>query len=250
MSVVRSLAASLCAGVLICVAAQAQDADRLAAQLDRPVATKTVPAKSDDDPNGQIQCTYYNDFMLRETGTDTPDPNNAVLIPITSGAPRLGCDAAQHDKELILKTEGYSYIGRKDRFLLFSETDPNGAVPFIVLDADSGKAVFDDGTPPDRGLQVVALDHGTLHLGYTRAFNASCSLLKDPGGCWSGLVAGGKVPPGTAQPPQDLCAASYKAEMAPADDPSIVSYDVDTTIDAMGQVHVVAHGAIGCAPMP
>jgi hypothetical protein len=236
--------------VLISVTAQAQDQDRLAAQLDRPVATKTVPAKSDDDPNGQIQCTYYHDFMLRETATDTPDPNDATLIPITAGAPRPGCDAVQHDKQLILKTEGYSYIGRKERFLLFSDTDPNGAVPFMVLDADSGKAIFDDGTPPDHGMQVVALDHGTLHLGYTRAFNAPCSLLKDPVGCWSRLVADGRVPRGAAQPPRDLCAASYKEENAPADDPSIVSYAVDTTIDATGQVHVVPHGAIGCAPVP
>jgi hypothetical protein len=232
------------------VTGQAQDADRLAAQLDRPVATKTVPAKSDDDPNGEIQCTYYQDFMLRETSTDTPDPNNATLIPLAAGAPRPGCDAVQRDKERTLKTEGHSYIGRKERFLLFSATDPNGAVPFIVLDADSGNAVFDDGTPPDHGIQTVTLDGGTLHLGYTRAFNASCSLLQDPTACWLSLVADGKVPAGTAQPPRDLCVASYKAESAPADDPSIVSYDVDTTIDTKGEVHVVAHGAIGCAPMP
>ena len=250
MSVVRCLAACLTVGALLPIATYAQDSERLSAQLDRPVATKTVPAKSDDDPNGQIQCTYYRDFMLRETGTDSPDPDNAVLIPIVSGAPRPGCDAVQHDKALILKTEGYSYIGRKERFLLFSDTDPNGAVAFIVLDAENGKAVFDDGTPPDRGLQVVALEHGTLHLGYTRAFNASCSLLKDSARCWSSLVADGKVPRDMAQPPQDLCAASYKDENALAEDPSIVSYDVDTTIDANGHVRVAAHGAIGCAPVP
>jgi hypothetical protein len=246
----RCLATGLTACVLISLAAQAQDADRLAAQLDRPVATKTVPAKSDDDPTGEIQCTYYHDFMLRETSTDTPDPNNATLIPIAAGAPRPGCEAVQRDKVLTLRTEGYSYIGRKGRFLLFSATDPNGAVPFIVLDAESGKAVFDDGTPPDRGIQTVVLEGGVLHLGYTRAFNASCSLLEDPSGCWFRLAADGKVPAGIAPPPRDLCAAPYKEENAPADDPSIVSYDVDTTIDAQGRVRVGAHGAIGCAPVP
>lgn len=250
MSVVRSLVAGLAVGVLVSVAAQAQDLDRLAAQLDRPVATKTVPAKSDDDPNGQIQCTYYHDFMLRETATDTPDPNDAALIPTVAGAARPGCDAVQHDKQVVLKTEGYSYIGRKERFLLFSDTDPNGAVPFMVLDADSGKAIFDDGTPADHGIQVVTLEHGALHLVYTRAFNAPCSLLKDPAGCWSRLVAEGRVPRDATQPSRDVCIASYREESAPADDPSIVSYAVDTTIDATDQVNVVAHGAIGCAPVP
>jgi hypothetical protein len=248
--VVRCLAVGLLLSVPLPVAAQPHDADRLAAQLDRPVATKKVPAKSDDDPDGQIKCTYYRDFMLRETGTDTPDPNDAKLFPVAAGAARPNCDASQRDDAVSLKTEGYSYIGRKGRFLLFSATDPNGAVPFTVLDADSGKAIFADGTPADRGIQVVALDHDTLHLGYTRAFNAPCSLLKDLAACWSSLVADGTVPRGMAQPPRDLCAASYKEESAPADDPSIVSYDVDTTIDAQGQAHVVAHSAIGCAPVP
>jgi hypothetical protein len=244
------LAAGLAAGVLLAVAAPALGADPLAGQLDQPVSTKSVPAKSDDDPTGEIECTYYQDFMVREAGTDTPDPSDALLIRIVAGAPRPLCDMAEHANGLILKTEGYSYVGRKDHFLLFSATDPNGAVPFMLLDSGDGKVIFEDATPPDDGIQTIALDNGTLRLGYKRAINASCSLLHDPVSCWSSLVADGKIASGLAQPSRDFCAAAYKQEQAPADDPSIVSYAVDTVIDASGHISTTAHGAIGCAPMP
>jgi hypothetical protein len=244
------LAAGLAFCVLLSVAAHAQDSDALAAQLDRPVSTTRVPAKSDDDPIGQIECTYYRDFMLRETGTDSPDPNDATLVPSAAGAPRPPCDMAEHANGLTLKTEGYSYVGRKDHFLLFSATDANGAVPFMLLDTGGGKVIFEDATPPDRGIDTVTLDNGTLHLGYKRAINASCSLLQDAASCWSSLVAGGKIATGLAQPARDVCAAAYKEEQAPAEDLSIVSYAVHTTIDASGQVSTTAHGAIGCGPMP
>ena len=157
---------------------------------------------------------------------------------------------AEHPNGRILKTEGYSYVGRKEHFLLFSATDANGAVPFMLLDAGGGKVIFEDATPPDHGIDTVALDNGTLHLSYTRAINASCSLLQDAASCWSSLVADGKIAKGLAQPARDVCAAAYKQEQAPVDDPSIVSYAVDTTVDASGQVRTTAHGAIGCAPMP
>jgi hypothetical protein len=151
-----------------------------------------------------------------------------------------------------VKTQGYSFIGRKARFLLFSATDPNGAIPFMILDAGSSKLIFQDGTPADRGFQTVAVENGALHLRYTRGFNASCSIMQDAAGCWSHLVAEGKIPPGMAQsvPSPKLCAASYKAERATPDDPSVISYDVDTVVDATGNAHVVPRGPVGCSPLP
>ena len=240
------------AATLVLMAAQAQAADRLTAQLDRPSAVRKVPPKSNDDPNGQIECTYYRDLMVRETGTDTPDPNDATLIPIAAGAPRPVCDATRHNGDIAVKTQGYSFVGRKTQFLLFSATDPNGAIPFMVLDEDGGKIIFQDGTPADSGIQTIAVENGTLHLRYTRGFNASCSMMQDAGDCWSRLVAEGKVPLGMAQsvPSSNFCAASYKAAHAPPDDPSVISYDVDTVVGATGNVRVVPRGSVTCSPVP
>ncbi len=197
------------------VAAQSQsDGSRLAAQLDRPVVVKKVPPKSSNDPNGQLVCSFYHDLMIRESGTDTPAPNAAAVIPLSTGQARPACDATHRNSEIALKTEGFSFAGRKDQFLLFSATDPNGAVPFMVVDAGSGRVVFDDATPADRGLQTIAVERGNLHLRYRRAFNAPCSIMQNATTCWSQLIAAGKLPHSMEQsvPSPRLCAASYKAD--------------------------------------
>jgi hypothetical protein len=233
------------------IAAEAQAADQLAAQFDHPVAVKKVPPKSDDDPNGQITCTFYRDLMVRESGTDSPDPNDAMLIPI-GGAARPGCDAAKHDGDMTLKTEGFSFMGRKANFLLFSATDSNGAIPFMVIDAANGKVIFQDGTPAEHGMQTVAVENGSLHLRYTRGFNASCSIMQDAAGCWSHLVSEGKIPSSMAQqvPASKLCAGSYKAARSPADNPSVISYPVDTVVDVSGHAQTTLRGPVACSPMP
>ena len=218
-----------------------------AAQLDRPVSVAKVPPKSADDPVGQITCTFYRDMMVRESGTDTPDPNDATLV---RGKPR--CGAAHSADDVELKTEGFSLLGRKGPFLFFGATDPNGAVPFKVIDLASGRMIFEDGTPADHGIRTVAVEKDGLRLSYRRGFNASCSLMQNTADCWSKLVAEGKLPPDIAHavPSPGLCAASYKADKAPADDPSIVMYDVEVRIDAAGQAKVLSHGAVSCAPVP
>ena len=124
-------------------------------------------------------------------------------------------------------------------------------MPFKVLDV-SGRVIFEDGTPADRGIGSVAVEKDGLHMRYRRGFNASCSLMQNAADCWSKLVAEGKLPRDMAQPvpSSGLCAAAYKADKAPADDPSIVMYDAETRIDAAGQAHVLSHGAVSCAPVP
>jgi hypothetical protein len=239
--------------MLLSVAAQSQtDRSRLASQLDQPVAVRKVTPKSSDDPNGQLVCTFYQDLMIRESGTDTPAPNAAVVLPLPSGQVRPPCDATHHNGEVALKTEGFSFAGRKDHFLLFSATDPNGAVPFIVLDAGSGRVVFEDGTPAARGLQAIAVENGALHLRYRRAFNAPCSIMQNAAACWSQLIAAGKLPQSMEKsvPSAKLCAASYKSEKAPADDPSIIAYDVETVVDMAGPAQVTPRGPVTCAPVP
>jgi len=238
----------LVAGVFL-IAANAHAADQLAAQFDHPVAVRKVPPKSDDDPNGQFTCTFYRDLMVRESGTDSPDPNDATLIPI-AGTTRPGCDAAKHGGDIALKTQGFSFIGRKANYLLFSATDPNGAIPFMVIDAGNGQIIFQDGTSAEHGMQTVAVENGALHLRYTRGFNASCSMMQDAAGCWSRLMSEGKIPPGMPQPAPKLCAASYKAARSPADNPSVVSYAVDTVVDASGHVQTTPRGPVACSPLP
>ena len=217
---------------------------------DAPLATRQVKPRSEADPVGQITCTYYADLMVRETGTDTPDPGPAVLVSLAPGQARPLCNARRIGRAVALKTEGYALDGRKGRFLIWFASDPNGAMPFMVMNALNGRILFEDGVSPALGQSGVAnVRRGVLRLRYRRGYNASCSIMKDGRACWSKLVAEGKVSP--TLPPLDrtACKTAYKG--VGADDPSVILYDVDVTIDASGgKSQVSPRGPAACLPMP
>jgi hypothetical protein len=248
------LAPALMIALGLATASQAREADRETALFDHPAHVQTVKPKSDDDPVGEIICTTYADLMVRETGTDTPDPGAASLVRIAAGAKRPVCGHATPTGSLPLKTDGQSLLGRKGGFLVFSDTDPNGAVSFQVLAASDGHPIFTD-AKTDKGFTAVGLKDGALHLVYRRGFNAACSMVKDAATCWTSLVQQGAVPPEMAKSPPaaKACGAAYAKDQpgpAPADDPTIVTYALDMSVDASGKVKVNARGAATCEPMP
>ncbi len=229
----------------------ADDRDmKMAALFDKPLATRTVPAMTDAEEGNELRCTYFRDFLIREKGTDTPAPGAAVIIPVTKTAAQPPCKTAA-GAEIPLKTENFSLVGRKGGYLLFQATDPNGAVPFMVIDAATGKTIFTDGMVEEQ-LRAVTLANGILHLRYTRGTNGSCSLLSQGKTCWDQMVTEGIVPPELAQSPlpTQACMVSYRRDKAPKDDPSIVTFDVDMTLDLAGKVQVISRGKVGCSPMP
>lgn len=235
------------------VALAAHARSREARLFDRPAAVKTLAPKSADDPVGQITCTYYAGLMVRETGTDTPDPGDATMVPYPASAPRPACGRSAPPGAKAMKTEGYSLLGRKGPYLVFDATDPNGAVAFVVIAAGTGATLFEDGKS-DHGLRTVSLVEGALRLTYTRGLNAPCSVLKDRASCWASLAHAGAIPAtlGRAPPPIRACAAAYRKgpRPAPADDPSIILYAVATTIDGSGKANVTVSGPVACEPMP
>ncbi len=224
---------------------------REAALFDRPAAVRSVPPKTDNDPAGEIRCTYYGDFMVRETGTDSPAPGPAAIIPAPDAGRRPACNAAPAARTVPLKTEEHALLGRKGPFLVFEAADPYGAVPFIVLDANTGRLIYSDGKHTD-GLRSVALEGGALRIRYPRAFNGACSIIKDEAGCWSKIALAANVPPALAQspPPVPACTTAYRRAEAPADGPSMIIYDLDVTLDISGRTQVNSFGTVGCEPMP
>lgn len=249
----RAASAILMATAILCPAAlhAEHDLGAEAALFTRPLAVKTVPPKSSNDEIGELMCTYYPDVMVRETGTDSPAPGAATIIPLADAAHRPGCNTAHVAREVPLKTEGFFLLGRKGPFLFFEAADPYGAVPFSILDASTGRAVFTDGKK-DEGLHTVALDGGTLRIRFTRSVNGSCSIPQDAPGCWAKMAQEGKIPPRLAQsaPPVQACAASYGKEKAPADGPSVIYYDVDMTVDRSGKTTINSLGTVFCEPLP
>lgn len=69
------------------------------AEMDAPVTTETVMPKSEADPIGEIRCTYYADFMVRETNTASPAPGRSRIVPVTGNHPACATAAGVVDPE-------------------------------------------------------------------------------------------------------------------------------------------------------
>ena len=218
---------------------------------DRPLRAQTA---KDADGNA-VTCTYYRDFFVRVTQTDTPSLCDATLI--RAARPPFGCPA-KPVAGLLLKTRGYSYVGRKGLFLFFEEADPNGATAFSVIDARTRRAVVEDST--QGGISGAASFHSvvatpvTLSLSSRRAVNTTCSILAEPVGCWRAITRDKRqaVPPSIARlaPPVRACARSYAVGKVERSDPSVIASEVRVTWrrDAMRQVQ--AAGPVDCLPLP
>ena len=229
----------------------AQSADWPPGVFDRPVAVQTLAAGTGADPLPEIRCTVYADLIVRESGTDSPAPDAATLLARTSPPKRAACGRKAGPGAIAVETAGFGFKGRKGGYLLFEASDPNGAVPFMVLDARSGRVLASDSTRTG-SVQSLELADGALHLRFTHAINGSCSLLQDTASCWAKMAREGAIPDALAKapPPKQACAASYRKAKIGADDPSIVFYDVDFMLSGAAAAEVRPSAAIGCDPTP
>ena len=122
LSTLRLLAAL---AVLSSAAAHAEyRAYPCAALFDHPVAVQRVPSGGSADPIGEITCTYYADFMVRETGTDSPSPGAATIVPVPDASRRPLCNAAHAAREVSLKTKNYGLSAGKGHFYSLQKRIP------------------------------------------------------------------------------------------------------------------------------
>ena len=236
--------------IACCLSSPACAAD-LKPDFDRPLATQRIKARSGADPAWPWICTTYKDLMLREDGSDTPAPDNATLVALNQVG-RLACSKQVMAGQITLDTEGFVFEGRKGGFLVFTLVDINGFMPSRVLHAGTGAVLFRDSMAINNGITSVALDGPALRLSYRRSIEGSCGLPKGGAACWASIVTAAAIPfeIATIGPPMQACAASYRRGKAPAEDPSIVSYNVTLTLDPTGAAKTTASRKIGCEPMP
>ncbi len=138
MSCLRLLA--LYAAVTLLGLGDGRAADKLSREaglFDRPVSVQRVPPQAAANPVGEFRCTYYVDFMIREAGTDTPAPGAATLVPVSRSLQR---------RPVMPTTRPVRYRCRRPIIpspaeracSVLSATDPNGAIPFMLLDSADG----------------------------------------------------------------------------------------------------------------
>ncbi len=237
--------------LLTCTIAEAAGRDGWPARFfDPPTKIQTVKGGSGARPLPQVTCTFYADLMVRETGTDSPSPEAALIVPIVNPSRRPPCDRRIPAGRIRLDTMDFGLVGRSGPYLVFEASDPQGAVPFSILDAASGHVVLRDSSKEGK-IQVLETHGGALHLSYTRGINARCSVLQDDA-CWANMVREGTIPAevGASPSPKTACALTYLKGKAPPDDPSLVFYDVDLTLKGEGPPQMRRNGPIGCEPLP
>lgn len=214
----------------------------------------TIPSSTTPPSGDAVTCTYYTDVMIRISGTDSPAPDNALILPALASC---GRSAPSHG--IVLQSGGSGLDGRIGKFLVFELSDPTGASSFTIFNVRNGNQLFHDGLSGSLyGITTVKVTQGILHMRYSRGVNITCSLLSDRDGCWSQLLANGVVPRGAFPGPPSIetCKKNYKSAqiglMPPTtdDDPSIISYEVDLTLDSKGNATAKPVGALACYPMP
>lgn len=215
-----------------------------AARFDPPGKVETTT----DVAAKQITCTIYADLVVRESDTDTPDPEDATLVPL-SGRAAPDCAAAPGPKAVKLATGGQRFLGRQAGFLVFEQASTNGTMPFAVLDAATGRTLFEDATTYE-GVDSVAVDGATLQLAFRRGVQGACSIPKQGAACWARIVRETKMPASVAAlpAPVEACAAAYRADKAPRDADSIVFFPV--RLAWTGSLAVAASGPVQCRPTP
>lgn len=212
--------------------------------FDKPISMKKFPGKEDGQ---SVICTGYADVTVRQS-LDGPSSDKAGLLRGANAA----CGAKAPTSAIALDTAGLEMLGRKGDYLVFSEMDANGATGFSVIDARTGKVVLKDATFGAQQFRSVSATGGVVTLAYRRGINAECSLLNSGTRCWSSIVMDGKVPEPLARnaPDPKICAGAYKKAKSPKDNPSIISFDVETKIDASGKVNTIPLGKPFCDARP
>jgi len=194
---------------------------------------------------GKLRCTVFKTFVVKEVdrGEKGAEAHSIVRYDPAGAVPP--CDLAFVPGEV--PVEGWSgyFAGARGRFVFFAGDDgwEAGSTGFAVFDARSGRKVFEDAAVPGPEKLVLEADGEDLKLRFRRAWRAPCSIAKDPAGCWK-KVRGALALPGEAPP----CAAAYAKQQAPADDPSVLTYDAEVPSLTAKRVRAAAQPKVACFP--
>ena len=239
------------AALMVCTTAAwaAPDSGTSPGLFDAPLAVQRIEGPKLTAAQS-FECTWYADFMVRETETDSPQRGPSTLVRQPGGGARLPCPGKHAGSDVPLDSGETVFMGRKGPFLFYEATDTPDVEPFSVWHAPDGKQVYADVMAASGGLKAMSVAGGVLHLTYVRAYAADCSLLKDGAVCWAKSMKAGHFSRAIAArpPPVAACAAPYRAGQAPVGDASVITYDVEMSLTGDGKASVLSRGVVGCAP--
>jgi hypothetical protein len=221
---------------------------------DVPLKTVRVALPRDkDNPQAKpnVTCVYLRGFMVKQVDLGEVDAEQLSITPAPAGK-LPACQRANGPSERVVSPDAWSgyFEGARGGYVVFSAGDGwNGGMGFAVIDAGSGRKLFDDAYKTR--MAGVSADPSSLTLAYRRVYAAKCSLQADAAGCWRQI----KQATGLSGMAPD-CSAAYVREARRTPkfarevkaDPTVVDYDVTVRIDAKGGVIRPRGAAAACRP--
>lgn len=240
--------------------------------FDKPVQKQTLdlgPAPGSPSVRAHVNCYFFAGFMVKEVDMGEVGAERLGILMIKPQSAGK-CVKAADPAETIIKSDDWSgyFMGVKKNYVFFGAADRiNGALPFAVFDATTGKKIFEDSAKDD--IAFSSLPEGSISMSYLRVVGEDCFILKEAG-CWERMRSKYKL--GNSQAPD--CRQGYAASaeamakercsetkekiacmarerplaLSQAEEaPSVISYPVEVTLGAAVAVKP-AGGEIRCWP--
>lgn len=240
--------------------------------FDKPVRRQRVElgkaANALSDRN-RVTCYYFPKFMVKEVDLGEEGAERLGILPVAPQSTGK-CVRARGKEEIVIPAEQWSgyFMGVKNGYVFFSGDDLwNGATPFAIFDAATGKKLFEDSAKADI---AFATSGQTVAMRYLRVVSDDCFILKDAA-CWQRMAAkygldNATVPDcrkGYDASAEEMAKGRCTAQRAPLaaclkkerplalkqalDSPSVISYPVEVELGATPSAKPTG-AAVGCWP--
>ena len=156
--------------------------------------------------HAHVTCYFFPNFMVKEVDMGEKGAERLAIVPVTPQSTGK-CTRARSKEEKVVSYEDWSgyFMGVKSGYVFFSSDDGwNGAEPFAIFDAGSGKKLFEDVAKPLQSLNTRKADISfttrpdqAIVMQYLRVVDDDCLILKDPG-CWPRMAKKYGLDPATA----------------------------------------------------
>jgi hypothetical protein len=136
----------------------------------------------------ELSCLYYPQFLVKEL--NDPGIKGSLWVTVISVADKQApaCRLAHASAERFIAKDGWYFDGVKGPLVFLQASDGNGmaGVPFRVMDAKTGKKIFEDSAYGERENHIgfAHAADGSMTLEYMRGVEGDCSIPKDGMSCW------------------------------------------------------------------
>lgn len=240
--------------------------------FDKPVRKQRVELGKAANPlsdRHRVTCYFFPNFMVKEVDLGEVGAERLGIVPVKPQSTGK-CVRTRGKEEIVVPAEQWSgyFMGVKNDYVFFSGEDGwNGATPFAMFDAATGKKLFEDSAKADI---AFATSDETVSMRYLRVVTDDCFILKDPA-CWQRMAAKYGLNNATAPDchkgyeasAESMAKGRCAAQRAPLaaclkkerplalkqalDSPSVISYPVEVELGATPSAKATG-AAVGCWP--